>query len=299
MNLAVSVGFVIMWSSGFIGAKLGTSESSTYPLLMWRFLVAAAILMIVQMLRRALRMPMREAVVHIVVGLLGQGVYLIGTVKAVELGVGAGTVALVAALQPIASSAAAGPVLGERVSGTQWAGLATGLAGVGLVVWGDLAHPHEAPWWAYTLPFAGMGGLVVATLVERRMNVRTSLVQALSVQCMANAVLFTALSFAAGEAALPSSGNFWLAVAWFVVFSTFGGYGFYWLGIRRMNIARMTSLIYLTPPTTMIWAFLMFGEKIAPLAIAGVAICLLAVFLARRPGCEKPKEEPSRMGSVA
>ncbi|WHT21744.1 DMT family transporter [Crossiella sp. CA-258035] len=278
-NTLISIGFVLMWSSGFIGAKLGTQESGTYTLLMWRFILAAAILLAIQLARRALRLTPRELAVQALVGLLGQGVYLIGTVKAVELGVAAGTVALIAALQPIASAALAGPVLGERVLASQWVGLAVGLAGVALVVGADLGLNENTPWWAYGLPFLGMAGLVAATLVERRAGAETSLVNALTVQCLVSAALFTLLSLSTGVAAPPAADGFWLAVGWFIVFSTFGGYGFYWLGLRRTSVARMTSLIYLTPPTTMLWAFLMFDETVTALAITGVLICIVSVWL--------------------
>ena len=84
-----------------------------------------------------------------------------------EFGVSAGTTALIAALQPLMAAALAGPVLGEYVGRQQWAGLAVGIVGVALVVGGDV-RVAEAPLWAYAMPFAGMAGLVAATLVERK-----------------------------------------------------------------------------------------------------------------------------------
>jgi drug/metabolite transporter (DMT)-like permease len=67
-----------------------------------------------------------------------------------------------------------------------------------------------------------------------------------------------------------------------VVFATFGGYGFYWLNLKLSSIARVSSLIYLTPPTTMVWAYLMFGESVTLLAILGLAVCFGGVLLASR-----------------
>jgi len=67
-----------------------------------------------------------------------------------------------------------------------------------------------------------------------------------------------------------------------VVFSTFGGYGFYWLNLKLSGVARVSSLVYLTPPTTMVWAYLMFGEGIGPLAVVGLVICFGGVLLASR-----------------
>lgn len=268
-----------MWSSGFIGARLGTEEAATLTLLMWRFDLIGAVLLLWLAAKRS-RLSRRELILQVVIGLLSQGVYLAGTVLSIELGVAVGTAALVAALQPIAAGALAGPVLGERVSARQWLGLGLGLAGVGLVVGGDIGV-GGAPAWAYLLPFAGMAGLVAATLLERRAALDTPLLDGLAVQCAVSAVLFTALALAAGQAAPPSGGGFWAAVAWVIVLSTLGGYGLYWLNLRRGSVTRVSSLIYLTAPTTLIWGVLMFGDPIAALGLAGLGVCVVAVLLVR------------------
>jgi drug/metabolite transporter (DMT)-like permease len=280
-------GFVVMWSSGFIGARLGTPEAATPTLMAWRFLFAAGLLVVAAcVLRRRWPGP-REIAVQGVVGLLAQGVYLTGTVGAVEFGVAAGSAALVAALQPLLAAALAGPVLGERVSGRQWAGLVVGLVGVALVVGGDALEGGEAPLWAYAMPFAGMAGLVAATLVERKNSLRegdpgTPLDVALAIQCAVSGLMFAALAPFWGGLSPAGGIHFWAAVGWFVVFSTFGGYGFYWLNLKKSGVARVSSLIYLTPPTTMVWAYLMFGEGIGTLAFVGLPICLGGVLLAIR-----------------
>jgi drug/metabolite transporter (DMT)-like permease len=298
------VGFVVMWSSGFIGARLGTPEAGTPTLMAWRFLVAAGLLLVGAFLLQRRLPDLREIAVQSVVGLLAQGVYLTGVVGAVEFGVTAGTSALVAALQPLLAAALAGPVLGERVSRQQWAGLAVGFVGVTLVVSGDAGVGGDAPLWAYAMPFVGMAGLVAATLVERKENLQKSTLQAsananpragseeadaetpldvaLAIQCATSALLFAALAPFWGGLEPAGGLHFWAAVAWFVVFSTFGGYGFYWLNLKLSGVARVSSLIYLTPPTTMVWAYLMFGERIGPLAIVGLLICFGGVLLANR-----------------
>jgi drug/metabolite transporter (DMT)-like permease len=281
-DAALAAGFVVMWSSGFIGARLGTDAAGTVTLLMWRFVLVAALLLAWSRLRGS-RLSRREVALQAVIGLLSQGVYLAGTVLSIELGVALGTAALIAALQPILAGALAGPVLGERVAVRQWAGLGLGVAGVGLVVGGDV-QVHGAPAWAYALPFAGMAGLVAATLIERRAAPETDLMDGLAIQCAVSAGLFSAIGLLAGDAAPPADAGFWLAVAWVIVLSTIGGYGLYWLNLQRGSVTRVSSLIYLTPPTTMVWAFLMFGETIGVVAAGGLVVCLGAVLLVRSGG---------------
>ena len=286
----VAAGLVLMWSSGFVGAELGTREASADTLLMWRFLVAAALLGGVRLLLRAARgnqgarLPPRALAEQSAIGLLSQGVYLGAIVWAVGLGVPAGTSALIAALQPLAAGALAGRLLGETVTRRQWAGLVLGLAGVALVVRDDLASPSAAPPAAYLLPFAGMAGLLAASFLERRARHRVPAADALPLHCVVSALLFTALAAFAGHGRLepPATGEFWLAVTWVVVLSTVGGYGFYWLSLRRSGVTRTSALIYLTPPTTVVWAYVMFGERPGPLALLGMVVAVLGVVVSVR-----------------
>ncbi|PXY21196.1 DMT family transporter [Prauserella muralis] len=276
----LAAGFVLMWSSGFVGAVLGTEDASAFTLLMWRFLVVV-LLLGAWWLTRWRRLSARDIGWHAVIGLLSQGVFLFGVVYSAELGVPAGIAALVAALQPIAAAALSGPLLGERTALTQWVGLVLGLAGVALVVGDDLAAPGAAPAAAYALPFLSMAGLVAGTFVERKAT-PLPLADSMLVQCVTSAVVFTALAAATGQAVVPAQGQFWVAVIWVVVFSTFGGYGFYWLNVRRGSVNRASVLLYLTPPTTMLLAYLMFGEGVTLRGLAGLAVCVAGVLLALR-----------------
>jgi drug/metabolite transporter (DMT)-like permease len=191
---------------------------------------------------------------------------------------------LITALQPITAGALARPVLGQRVDAGQWLGFGIGLAGVALVVSADLGAGHSTPPWAYALPFLGMAGLVAATLLERGAHLGTPLGDALVIQCTTSAALFGILALTTGHVTPPAhDGNFWVVMAWVVVLSTFGGYGFYWLNLRRTSVTRVSSLIYLTPPTTMVWALLMFGETPRLRAGLGLFVCLVAVLIVYRP----------------
>lgn len=274
---ALSAGLVLFWSSGFIGAELGTRHASADTLLMWRFIVASALLGGAWLLLRRRRLTRRALAEQSAIGTLSQGGYLGAIVWAVGAGVPAGTAALIAALQPLAAGALAGRLLGENVSRRQWAGLLIGLLGVALVVREDLSGPVTAPLWAYALPFAGMAALLAASLLERRARAPLSPADALPVHVLTSALLFSAIALAAGRSAPPAEPGFWAAVGWVVLLSTIGGYGFYWLSLRRGGVTRTSALIYLTPPTTALWAYAMFGDAPGPLAIAGMAVAAAGV----------------------
>jgi drug/metabolite transporter (DMT)-like permease len=268
--------FVVTWSSGFIGAELGSGHAPASALLAWR--------------RR--RIPPRDLALHAVIGVLGQGGYLYGVFAAVDHGVAAGISSLIAALQPLVAVALAVPLLGEPITRRQLAGFVGGLAGVALVVGGDLRG--GAPAWAYLLPFAAMLSLVAATLVERRTRPALALPEALAVQAGVATVLFSGLAGAEGTLVPPAEPAFWAAIALLVIVAMFGGYGLYWVNVRRTGVTRVSALLYLTPPTTMIWSWLMFGSTLPPLSLLGVLVCGAAVTVALRGPADQARSRRPR-----
>ncbi|MBD2893732.1 hypothetical protein amrb99_26540 [Actinomadura sp. RB99] len=279
LGAAIGTVFVVTWSSGFIGAQLGAGAAPASTLLAWRFIVAGGLLLAWAAWRRP-RIPRRDLVLHLIIGALGQGGYLYGVFAAAEHGVSAGVDNLITALQPLLAAVLAVPVLGERITRRQLAGFAAGLGGVALVVGGDLRG--GAPPWAYALPLAATLCLVGATLLERRTRPSIGLVDALTVQAGISALLFTALAGATGDLAPPADPAFWTAVAVLVVMAMFGGYGLYWVNVRRSGVGRASALLYLTPPATMLGAWALFGSTLAPLSLAGVLACAAAVAVVLR-----------------
>ena len=283
VDLLAAASLVVMWSSGFIGAALGTRFAPADTLLAWRY-VAAAVIVATWAALRGVRPDRRSWPRVALVGFLCQCLYLGGVVTGVGLGVPPGTAALVAALQPLLVAVVAGPLLGERTSTWQRVGLVLGVVGVALVVAGDLGG-GTAGVAGYALVVGGMLGLSAGTLLERRLHLPVSLLESLTVQTFTAAVFFLLVATVDGHLQPPADPRFWWAVLWVVALSTFGGYGSYLLVLRRSGATRVSTLLFLTPPTTALWAFLMFGTRPALLALPGAVVCALAVFLVvRRSG---------------
>ena len=279
--------FVVCWSSGFIGAKLGGGEAPLPTVLLWRFLPLGILVLPLVLSRGAWGVrgrPRREIRVHLLVGLLSQSGYVLTVYGAIGLGVSTGTTALVDGLQPLVAAAVVGPVLGAVVTRHQWAGLALGLVGVVAVCWADATSPTtSAPAWAYLVPLVGMLSFVASTLVERRSGVRTPPMPALAIHCCTSAVAFTALAVATGDVTPPSSASFWIATAWLVALPTFGGYGLYWVLVERIGVTRVSSLLFLMAPVTSVWGALVFGEPLTPVTVGGLLLAFLAAVVVGRP----------------
>lgn len=292
VDAAAAAVLVVCWSSGFIGATLGTRSAPVETVLAWRTLVSAIVLG-AWALARGERVGPAAVARQAALGLLVQVLYLGGVFAATGAGVPAGTSALIAAVQPLLVAALAGPLLGERTTRRQQVGLVVGAVGVAVVVSGDLSA-GTAPPWAYLLPVGALVALSAGTLLERRWSPAQSLVASLALQSSVAAVAFCAVAALQGHLAPPRAGGFWLSIAWLVGLSAVGGYGAYLFVVRRSGPTRASTLLYLTPPTTAVWAWLLFGQAPHLAAAPGIVICGAGVALAltRR----RARSGPARSG---
>ncbi|MFB7596780.1 DMT family transporter [Streptomyces sp. NPDC056160] len=284
MNALLSVAFVLCWSSGFIGAKLGAGTSTVTTLLMWRFLPLALVLVAAAPLSRAAWRGLgpRDLGRQTAIGALSQSGYLLSVYHAIQLGVSTGTTALIDGVQPLVAGALAGPLLRQHVSRRQWAGLWLGLVGVATVTSADAAASgSDVAWWVYLVPFLGMLSLVAATLLEGRSRVPVAPRAALTIHCVTSAVIFSTLAVGRGAAVPPASFSFWAATAWLVVLPTFGGYGLYWLILRRRGVTEVNTLMFLMAPVTALWGALMFGEPFGVRTALGLVAGVAAVAVVR------------------
>jgi drug/metabolite transporter (DMT)-like permease len=277
-----SVALVVTWSSGFVGAELGhRADAAPLTLLGWRF-TALALLLVTVALLRGMTWPTWGAWRRqIALGLLCQAAYLIAVFEGVSHGVPGGTAALVAALQPLLVATVAGRLLGEHTSGRMWLGLALGLVGVAVVVGGD-AGVTDAPLWAYLLPVVGMLCLSSGTVLERRLKPPESLLETVMMQSVVTATVVMSLALIFGQATPPASLGFWRAVVWLLVLASLGGYVMYVFVTRRQGATAVSTLLYLTPPTTMLWVYLMFGTPVPLAGFVGLAVSAAGVTLVLR-----------------
>jgi drug/metabolite transporter (DMT)-like permease len=271
---------VLAWSSGFVGIRFATAQAPVLTVLFWRSFVSGAVLLPLA-LTLGPRLTWRVVGEQALFGTLGMFVYLAGFALAIGKGVPTGLVALIADMMPLAIAALSLPVLGQALTARQWLGMALGLAGVVLVS-ADTLQFGAAPLYAYALPFAGMISFAYATLLQKkRRGTPLPLIQSLSLQCLTAAALFALC--AQGQVMPPMTASFAFGIGWLVLFATFGGYGTYYLCLRFYTTARVSSVLLLSPPVTMLWACAMFDEPLSHLMVLGLAITLAGVWLAAAP----------------
>lgn len=126
--------------------------------------------------------------------------------------------------------------------------------------------------------------LAAATFLGNRSSTPVAASTSMTIHSLTSAVLFTALAVGTGTMAPPAGVNFWVAVIWLVALPTFGGYGLYWLILKRSGITKVNALMFLMAPVTVIWGVLMFGEPLSLQTVLGLAVALTAVAVVHRGG---------------
>ena len=274
--------FVLIWSTGFVVARLAMPHAPPLSFLSVRYALSAACFALWMRLAHVALPPREQWWPLVVSGVLMHAGYLGGVWSAVKAGMGAGTVALLVGLQPVITAVWLSATAGSqpRVTARQWLGLVLGLAGLTLVVWRKLGIGEVS---AVNLLFAigALLAITAGTLYQKRF-VRVADVRAASaVQLLAALVVSTPLALLENEA-IRWHPDLIAALAWSVLALTLGGSSLLYLLIQRGAATQVTSLLYLVPPCTAAMAWALFGEAFTWLMLLGMMLTVLGVALVVR-----------------
>ncbi|MEP6942507.1 MAG: DMT family transporter [Betaproteobacteria bacterium] len=278
---AIGALFVLLWSTGFIGAKFGLPYADPLTFLALRVALVATLLLAVSWLTQAPWPRSAKAWWHMAIaGLLMQCGYLGGVFCALAHGLSAGVVALIVGLQPLLTAAAAAPLLNERTTPKQWAGLVLGLVGVGLVLSRNVGPAMSGA--GIALALTALFSITAGTLYQKRFGAAMDFRTGGVIQYAASALVLLPLAVLFEPMHIEWSLPFVFALTWLALVLSIGAIGLlYWL-IRRGRATQVSSLFYLTPPVTALLAYACFGETLTPLAIAGMAIAVTGVAMVNR-----------------
>lgn len=285
---AMPLVFVVLWSTGFVGAKYGLPYAEPFTFLAVRLALASALLAGLAALTRSplpgSRAQYRRAAV---VGLLLHAGYLGGVFFAIGDGLPASVAAVVVSLQPVLTAALATKVLGERLLALQWLGLGLGIGGVALVLGPGVAAAQGTAAFApaaVAACFAALLAGTAGTLYQKRHGDEIPLLSGTAVQYAAAALALLLAASASERMTIVWTATFVAALAWLVLALSMGAVLLLLVLLRRASAASVSSLFYLVPPVTALQTYLLFGERLAPVALAGVALAAVGVALVlRRP----------------
>ncbi len=284
MNIVAPLLFVVLWSTGFVGAKYGLPYAGPFTFLFVRMQLAWVLLAGLAVAGHAIwPCRPREAAHLAVAGLLLHAGYLGGVFFAIDRGMPAGLASLIVGLQPVLTAVGARVLLREPVAGRQWLGLLLGFVGVALVVGEQVRAAREqliSPS-AFAAIVVALLATTAGTLYQKRFGGRADLTAAAAIQYLAAGALLAPLAVAEGlriDWTLP----FVLSLAWLLLALSLGAMLLLLALIRQHAVSRVASLLYLVPPATALEAYLLFGERLGPPALVGMVVTAIGVALVVR-----------------
>ena len=274
--------FVLMWSTGYIGSKLGAPYADPMVFLSLRFLLVLPLLALIAVSFRS-RWPSNFSLIShcIITGILVHGVYLGGVFWAIDNGMPAGASAIVVGLQPVLSTLVARPLLHEKILAKHWGGIALGSIGLVLVLGPKLGEAGSGidP---RTIAAALVAVLAISlgTVYQKRFVPTTDLISGTFWQYIGALIVTLPLTLFESWNVIWS-GEFIFALGWLVLILSFGAILLLMFLIRQGAVSEVASLFYLVPVATTIESFFLFGEKLAPIQIFGMSLVVFAVLLIR------------------
>ncbi len=273
--------FVLLWSTGFVGAKFGLPYAEPFTLLMWRMVFVVPLFLILIVILRRPKISVFDASIQALVGVLIHGVYLGGVFAAIDANMPTGLTALITSLNPLLLAVFSGVVLNTVINKREWLGLSLGLLGVLIVLYGTSS-------WEGTITTKGIIWLLVAlpaivagTLIQKRYAQNVDLITGSSYQYGAALLLFTALSFTTEIGIVDWNITFVATLAWLILVLSVIAVLLLLYMIRHGEATRVASYFYLVPPFTAFQGWLFFDEQWSWMTIAGSVLVIIALIMNR------------------
>lgn len=273
--------FVLIWSTGFIVARVGMPYAPPMKFLVLRYGLTVLCFLAWILVARVAWPQTRAQWMHLALtGVLLHAIYLGGVWAAVKAGMGSGLSALIVGLQPVLTGVWLS-ASGSRVSGRQWAGLLLGFVGLLLVVSRKFGVGGEANFLSLSLAILSLCGITLGTLYQKRFVAPCDVRSANAVQLMAACVVTLPFALLEAEPIVWHADLQW-ALAWSVLALSLGASSLLYLLIQQGAAASVSSLMYLVPPTTALMAWLLFTEPITVITLLGTLLTALGVALVVR-----------------
>jgi drug/metabolite transporter (DMT)-like permease len=277
--LAAAVVTVLLWASAFVAIRDAGEQLSAGPLSLGRLLVGSAALGLLVAARRDPLPPRADVPRLVLCGLLWFAAYNV-VLNAAEQRVDAGTAAMLVNVGPVLIALLAGVLLREGFPRTLLAGCAIAFAGAVVIGLATSERSLDAGWGA-ALCLAAAAAYAGGVVAQKPLLERTSALQVTFLACVVGAVACLpyapALVDDARRASAPALGS----TVYLGVFPTAIGFTTWAYALRRTTAGRMGATTYLVPPLAVIMGWTFLGETPPALALAGGALCLAGVFVAR------------------
>ena len=275
--------FVLLWSTGFVGAKYILPYSEPFVFLTIRYALAMTTLLIVaRVMKEPLKISRAQVIQSIKVGVFLQVVYIGGVFYAISLGVSAGVTSVLVSIQPILVSVLAVKFLNEKLGTRKIFGLILGFTGVLLLLLPKLFQG------VFAFGYSGLGivsgvlallGTTTGYLLQKKGGSDIPFLPGTAVQFATATVLFALASILYEEWKITTSFQFFLALSWIVFALSIGSIFLLFYLLKNDSASSVSSLYYLVPPLTAIQAYLFFRERITWIGLLGMGLAAIGTLL--------------------
>jgi drug/metabolite transporter (DMT)-like permease len=284
---SVPLVFVVLWSTGWVVAKYAAPHVDPLTFLALRYAIAAALIAAIALVGGASLFSDRKLARHAMIsGVFLHAIYLGGVWWALKHGLPAGLSALLAAVQPLTTAILAPRLLGEPVGLVRWAGFALGLVGLVLAIEPKLVSLDWASLDSLVLPLAvnvvAMLSVTAGTFYQKRHLQGGDLRVIATLQYAGAFAVTLPAALLLEDLRIDWTAETIGALAWSVLVLSLGAIALLLWLIRNGEVSRAATLIYLIPPTAALQAYLVLGETLLPIQVAGMAVTVIGVALASR-----------------
>ena len=281
MTRFIPIIFVLLWSTGFIGAKFGLPYAEPFTMLMWRMLIVVPLFCLVVLILRRPSISVKDAAIQGLVGLLIHGFYLGGVFAAISVGMPTGLSSLYVSLNPIIIAIFSGIFLQTVISKREWTSLILGFIGVAIVIYG-------ASKWEGVISASGVAFLTLAlfsicagTLIQKKYAQNVGLIRGSMYQYASSLVLYLILSFTFETGEVEWNLTFIATLAWLVIVLSFVAVLLLMYMIKNGEATKVASYFYLVPPITVLQGWLFFDEQLSWLTFLGGGLVVFALMMGR------------------
>jgi drug/metabolite transporter (DMT)-like permease len=283
--LAAALVTVVLWASAFVGIRAASVDLSAGSLALGRLAVGSIALGVLVLARGLVRPSRRDLVLVLSSGVLWFAFYNVA-LNAAEQNVDAGTASMLTNLGPILIALFAGLFLGEGFPPRLSVGIAIAFVGTLIIA----VASSSAPVAGGNAPLGIALCVAAATAYAGGVTLQKPALRALPaaqvtwMACLTGAIVcmpFLPSLVDDVATAQPAS------VGWMVylgLFPTAIGFTTWAFALSRSSAGRLGSTTYLVPPVVIVMAWLLLGEVPPVLAIAGGALCIGGVIVARSRG---------------
>ncbi len=287
--------FLLLWAGGFVVGKIGVAHAEPFTLLTIRYALVLLILLPVFVVMRTPLPATAMAWFHlIVVGLFIQAGYFCFVYAALSAGASAGSVALIASMQPILVALLAPALTGEgRVTGLRWLGLALGLSGAAIVI---VAQQSVAVASAVGIVLAACSvlSMTAGTLWEKRFGVSYHPVSSNLIQYAAAACVTAMLASGLESWRVDWSAELLWALAYLVLANSLLALTLLLAMLRRGEASRVSTMLFLVPPVSAALGWLLLGEELPWFGWAGMFVAAAGVAIS----LHKSQPSPLNPGAI-